>query len=64
MIRPDRHHCGKSDRGIHRVAAADPVPEPEHIGRINAELRDLGSVGRDGDEVLRDCFRIAAKSIE
>ncbi len=38
--------------GVHRVAPADPVPEAEHVGRVDAELRHLLGVGGDGDEVL------------
>ena len=64
MLRPDRYHGGKSNGGIHRVATPYPVPEPEHVGGINAEFRDFGSIGGDGNEVLRNCFRIAANSIE
>jgi hypothetical protein len=50
----DRDHRREADRGVHGVAAADPVPEPEHVGRVDAELADLRLVRGDGDEVLRD----------
>ena len=53
VLRADRDHGGQADRRVHRVAAAHPVPEAEHVGRIDAERRDLFGVGRDGDEVLR-----------
>ena len=33
------------------VAPADPVPEAEHVGGIDAEALDRRLVGRDGDEV-------------
>ena len=39
VLRPDREHGRQADRRIHRVAAADPVPEPEHVGGVDAELR-------------------------
>ena len=35
-----------------RVPAAHPVPEPEHVGRVDAELGDPLGVGGDRDEVL------------
>ena len=41
MLRPDGQHRRKADGRIHRVAPADPVPEAEHVGRINAESRKL-----------------------
>ena len=44
-------HGRKTDGRVHRVAAADPVPEPEHVRRVDAELRHFFGVGRDGDEV-------------
>ena len=49
----------QADRGPQAVAPADPVPEPEHVGGVDAELRDLRLVGRDGDEVLGDRFLVA-----
>ena len=39
---------------VHRVAAADPVPELEHVGGVDAEGAHAGGVGRHGDEVLGD----------
>ena len=54
LLRADRQHGREADRRIHRVAAADPVPELEHVGCIDAELGDLPGIGRNGDEVLGD----------
>ena len=54
VVRADREHGREADRRIHRIAAADPVPEAEHVGGVDAELRDFLGVGRDGDEVLGD----------
>lgn len=34
------------------VSSSDPVPELEHVLGVNAELDDLGAVGRQSDEVL------------
>ena len=39
LLRPDRHHRRQADGRVHRVAAADPVPEAEHVGGVDAELR-------------------------
>ena len=38
----------------HGVASADPIPEFKHIGSINAELRNLGRIGRDRNKMPRD----------
>ena len=61
VLRADRDHRRQADRRVHRVAAADPVPEPEHVGRVDAELRHLRGVGRDGDEVLGDRLLVAQR---
>ena len=37
-----------------RVAAADPIPEAEHPRRLDAELRHLVELGRDGGEMVAD----------
>ena len=39
MLRADRDHRREADRRVHRVAAADPVPEAEHVAGVDAELR-------------------------
>ena len=64
MIRADGQHGRKPDRRIHRVAAADPVPELEHVGGVDAELRDFFGVGRNRDEMLGDSLGVAAKAAE
>ncbi len=48
----DHRHHRQPDRRVHRVASADPVPEPEHVGGVDAELRDPLGVRRDRHEVL------------
>ena len=35
---PIGEHRREADRGVHRVAAADPVPEAEHVRGVDAEL--------------------------
>ena len=37
----DREHRREADRGVHRVAAADPVPEPERVGGVDPERRHV-----------------------
>ena len=39
MLGADGEHRRQADRGVHRVAPADPVPEAEHVGGVDAELR-------------------------
>ena len=39
VLRADREHRRQADRRVHRVAAADPVPEAEHVRGVDAELR-------------------------
>ena len=64
VVRADGEHRREADRRVHRVAPADPVPEPEHVGRVDAELRDLCRVGRDGDEMLGHGLFVAAEPCE
>ena len=63
LLRADRQHRREADRRIHRIAAADPVPELEHVGCIDAELGDLPGIGRNGDEVLGDRGGIASQLV-
>jgi hypothetical protein len=60
---PDGEHRRQSDRAVHGIAAADPIPEAEHIVRVDAELAHGLTVGRDGDEMLRHS-RVGAKPVE
>ena len=64
MRRPDGQHRREPDRRVHRIPAADPIPEAEHVGRIDAELLNLGRVGRHRDEVFRDRRLIAVQLAE
>jgi hypothetical protein len=60
----DRDHETEPDRGVHRVAATDPVPELEHVLGVDAELRDLLRIGRDGDEVCGDRALVTAEPVD
>ena len=51
LRRPDGEHQRQANRRVHRIAPADPVPEAEHVGWGDAELRDPLGVGRYGHEV-------------
>ena len=57
----DRDHRREADRRVHRVAAADPVPEAEHVRGVDAERGHLLGVRRDGDEVPRDRRLVAER---
>ena len=48
----------QADGGPDRVAAADPIPELEHIVRVNTEFRDLFRIGGDRHEMLGHGARI------
>ena len=39
IVRADGQHGRKADGRVHGVAAADPIPEAEHVGGVDAELR-------------------------
>ena len=56
VVRPDGDHRRQTYGRIHRVAAADPIPELEHVRRVDAEFRNLLGVGRDSDEMLGNRF--------
>ena len=64
ILRPDGEHGRKADRRVHRVAPADPVPEPEHVGGVDAEFRHFRRIGRDGDKMLGDRLFVAAQTFE
>ena len=63
VLRTDGDHGRKADRRIHRVTSADPVPEPEHIGRVDAEPGHFRCVGRDRHKMPGDRFFIPAKTL-
>ena len=62
VLRADGEHRREADGRVHRIAPADPVPEAEHVRRVDAELGHLAGIGRDGDEVPRHGLRIVAKA--
>ena len=62
LLGADRDHEREADRGVERVAATDPVPELEHVRRVDPELGDLLGVRRDRDEVLGDGRVVAAEA--
>ena len=64
VVRADGKHRRQADRRVHGIAPADPVPELEHVRGIDAELRHLRGVRRDGDEMPGDRPRIAAEALE
>jgi hypothetical protein len=64
IIRADLQHRGKADGRIHGVTAAYSIPKPEHVVRIDTELRHLGRVRRHRDKMLGNRLFVAAKACE
>ena len=62
VVRPDGQHGREADRRIHGITPADPVPELEHVGGVDAELGHLRGIRRNRDEMLRHGFGIVAKA--
>src|SRR5260370_33885797 len=54
MVHPDQESNRQTDGAPERVAPSDPVPEGEHVVRIDPELFDFLGRSRHGDEVLWD----------
>ena len=64
VLRPDGNHGRKPNRRIHRIAPANPIPEAEHVGGINAELGHLRRVRRNSDEMFRHGFLVALETLQ
>src|SRR4030095_735375 len=58
VVWTDGEQRRQADGWVHRVAATDPIPEPEHVCRVDAEFAYLRRIGRDGDEMLRHCLGV------
>lgn len=54
VFRSDVKHDGETDGRPKGVSTTDPIPEFEHVCRVDAESGDGGSVGRESNEVLGD----------
>ena len=52
MLHAQIHHDRQTDGRPQRIAPADPVPELEHVGGIDAELGHALGVGRHRDKML------------
>ena len=57
----DGEHGAQADGAVHGVAAADPVPEDEHVGGVDAELRDQVRRGGNGHEMPGHALLVAAE---
>ena len=64
VFRPDGQHRREADCGVHGIPPADPVPEPEHIGGVDAELGNPRGIRRNGREMLCHGLDVAAKTHE
>lgn len=53
VVEADTEGDGKANGRPERVASADPVPEGEHVGFVDAKVAHLGSVRGQCHEVLR-----------
>ena len=56
----DRGHHRQTDRRVHRIPPADPVPETEHVLGVDTEFVDQLRVRRHRDEVFGHC-RVAQR---
>ena len=63
-LRADGEHRREPDRRVHRVAPADPVPEPERVRRVDPERCDALEIRRDGDEMAGDRRLVSAEPVE
>ena len=64
VLRADREHRRQADGRVHRVASAHPVPEPEHVGGIDAEPGHLFRIRRHRDEMPGHGLGVAAEGLE
>ena len=56
VLGADSDHQRKANGRVKGVTATNPIPELEHICRVNAKLLYLCGVCRDGDKVFCDCL--------
>ncbi len=61
IVAANGNHGRKPDRRIHRVASADPIPESEHVRRIDPELRHFLRICRNGNEMSGHTLWVASK---
>lgn len=54
ILLADGDHQRQADRRPDRIAPADPIPETEDAGLVDAEGGHLVECGRDGSEVMAD----------
>src|SRR5262249_7848967 len=52
IIRADCQHGREPDRRSHRVAPTYPVPELEHVGRVDTKRRALRRIRRDSHKMF------------
>ncbi len=64
MISANGDHDRQANGGPQGIAAANPIPEAEHVRRINAELRHFRSIRRDRDKMLGNGRFIAPQTGE
>ena len=64
VLRPHRQHGRKANGRIHGVAATDPVPEAEHVRRVDAEGSHLPGIGGDRHEMAGHGLVVAPQPMD
>ncbi len=64
VFEADAESDGETDGRPQRIAAANPVPEFEHVCRVDTEFGNGFGVGGECDEVLCDSGLVTAKCLE
>ena len=64
VFEADAEADGKTDCRPQRIAAANPVPEFEHVSRVDTEFGNGFGVGGESDEVLCDSGLVAIECLE
>ena len=64
VFEADAEADGETDCRPQRIAAANPVPEFEHVCRVDTEFGNSFGVGGESDEVLRDGLLVTVESLE
>ena len=64
VVEADTQSDGQTDGRPQRVAPANPVPEFEHVSRVDTESRHCFGVGGERDEVLCDGLFVTIEGLQ
>jgi len=53
-LKANRQGGNQPNGAPYRITTADPIPENEHVGRVNAKGSHCFFIGGDGDKMLGD----------